>query len=404
MVHQLTERLALDKKLKHDIELVVDRLVVKEGIRAAPHRLGGDGAPRGQGDAGRRRRGQGAAGRPRRPGGVQAARPLPLRAERLPRLRAQLRGARAAELLLQHPARLVPGLPGARHARGDGPRPDRPGPVAHHPRGRGRAVGERDGARRGLDLRVRGAPLARAQARPRHPLGEAREARPRRRAARHRGGRQRVAPPDRVGGGRQPALPALQGDRLRGDAPLLHALLLGQALPDLRRRAAQAREPRGAHPRPRDRGAVAPHHPGGPRLAGRARPARERGPDRRRAPQGDPQPAQVPPRRRARLPHPRPPRPVALRRREPAHPARLADGLRAHRRHLHPRRAVHRAAPARQRQAPRHAEAAARRRQLGHRGRARRGDHGGGRLAGGLRPGRRRARRRDRVARGRPPR
>jgi excinuclease ABC subunit A len=32
MIHQLTDRLALDKKLKHDIELVVDRLVVKEGI------------------------------------------------------------------------------------------------------------------------------------------------------------------------------------------------------------------------------------------------------------------------------------------------------------------------------------------------------------------------------------
>jgi excinuclease ABC subunit A len=34
MIHQLTERLHLDKKLKHDVELVVDRLVVKEGIRA----------------------------------------------------------------------------------------------------------------------------------------------------------------------------------------------------------------------------------------------------------------------------------------------------------------------------------------------------------------------------------
>jgi excinuclease ABC subunit A len=34
MIHQLTERLVLDKKLKHDIELVVDRLVVKDGIRA----------------------------------------------------------------------------------------------------------------------------------------------------------------------------------------------------------------------------------------------------------------------------------------------------------------------------------------------------------------------------------
>jgi excinuclease ABC subunit A len=34
MVHSLQDRLALDKKLKHDIELVVDRLVVKEGIGA----------------------------------------------------------------------------------------------------------------------------------------------------------------------------------------------------------------------------------------------------------------------------------------------------------------------------------------------------------------------------------
>src|SRR5512138_1913872 len=33
MLHSLEERLALDKKLKHDIELVVDRLVVKDGIR-----------------------------------------------------------------------------------------------------------------------------------------------------------------------------------------------------------------------------------------------------------------------------------------------------------------------------------------------------------------------------------
>src|SRR5574342_920265 len=34
MVHALSERLVLDKKLKHDIELVVDRLVVKDGIRS----------------------------------------------------------------------------------------------------------------------------------------------------------------------------------------------------------------------------------------------------------------------------------------------------------------------------------------------------------------------------------
>src|SRR5512142_2150871 len=34
MIHQLTERIVLDKKLKHDVELVVDRLVVKDGIRS----------------------------------------------------------------------------------------------------------------------------------------------------------------------------------------------------------------------------------------------------------------------------------------------------------------------------------------------------------------------------------
>src|SRR5574341_287539 len=34
VVHGLEERLVLDKKLKHDIELVVDRLVVKDGIRS----------------------------------------------------------------------------------------------------------------------------------------------------------------------------------------------------------------------------------------------------------------------------------------------------------------------------------------------------------------------------------
>ncbi len=34
MIHQLTDRLVLDKKLKHDIELVVDRVVVKDGIEA----------------------------------------------------------------------------------------------------------------------------------------------------------------------------------------------------------------------------------------------------------------------------------------------------------------------------------------------------------------------------------
>ncbi len=42
----LEEKIELDKKSKHDIELVIDRLVLKPDLRAAPHRLGGDGAAR----------------------------------------------------------------------------------------------------------------------------------------------------------------------------------------------------------------------------------------------------------------------------------------------------------------------------------------------------------------------
>src|SRR6266568_2172881 len=363
------------------------------------HRLDRDGAARGEGHPRRRRRGPGAEGRSRdRSRGVQEARPLLLGAERLPQLRALLRRARAPGLLVQLAARLVPGLPGARDARGDGPGPHRAGSLPHDPRRRGGALGERDGARRGLDLRVRRAPLPRAPDRPRRRLGEAPEEGPRRRTARHGGVGERARLPDRVRGRGEPAVPAVQDHRLRGDAPLLHALLLGQALPDLRRGAAQAGEPGGEAPRARHRRALAPHHPGRARLALVARAAWERGEDRGRAPEGDPQPAQVPPRRRPRLPDARPPGPVALGRREPAHPARLADGLGAHRRHLHPRRAVDRAPPARQREAPRHAEAAPRRRELGDRRRARRGDDGGGRLARRLRPGRGGPRRRDRLA------
>ena len=368
------------------------------GDHRPAHGFGRDRAPRGEGHARRRRRGEGAEGRAGdRSRGVQEARPLLLRAERLPRLRPLLRRARAPELLLQLAARLLPRLPGARHARRDGRRPHHPGPLAHGPAGRGRALGERDGAGRGLDVRVRRAPLARAQDRPRHALGEAAEGAPRRDHVRHRRARRRPLVADRLRGRGEPAAAPDEGHDLGADAPLLHAVLLGQAVRDLRRRAAQAREPRRPDPRDRHRRALAPDHRRRLPLARSARPQGQRGQDRGRAPEGDPQPAQVPARRRARLPHARSAGAVALRRGEPAHPARLADGLRAHRRHLHPRRALDRASPAGQRQAARDAEAAPRHRQLGHRRRARRGDDGGGGLARRLRAGRRRPRRRDRV-------
>ena len=94
---------------------------------------------------------------------------------------------------------------------------------------------------------------------------------------------------------------------------------------------------------------------------------------------------------RARLPDARPARRHALRRGRPAHPPRHPDRLEPGRRPLHPRRAVHRAPPAGQRPAPRHAQAPARPRQHGAGRGARRGDHAGGRLRRGPRARRGRA-------------
>ena len=132
---------------------------------------------------------------------------------------------------------------------------------------------------------------------------------------------------------------------------------------------------------------------------------RARADDRPPAPQGDRRAARVPGRRRARLPDPRPDERDAVGRRGPADPAGDPDRDDADGRPVHPRRAVDRAPPARQRQAHRDADPAARPRQHGPRRRARRGDDPDGRLGRRHRPGRRRARRRDhrqRPARGGP--
>ncbi len=87
----------------------------------------------------------------------------------------------------------------------------------------------------------------------------------------------------------------------------------------------------------------------------------------------DPRAAAVPEQCRARLSDAVARRGLALGRREPAHPLGLADRLGAHGRALCAGRAFHRAAPARQCAASRHAQAPARSRQHRDRGRARRG-------------------------------
>ena len=107
--------------------------------------------------------------------------------------------------------------------------------------------------------------------------------------------------------------------------------------------------------------------------------------DRRRGGEGDRRAARLPRERRARLPDARPARAVALGRREPAHPAGEPDRQRADRRAVRARRAVDRAPPARQRATARDAPPPARLRQHGDRRRARPRDDRGGRPRGRLR-------------------
>ena len=97
----LEEEIELDKKFKHTIEVVVDRLVMKPDLRHAAHRLDRDRA-RARRPPGRDRRGR------RRDDDVLGAVRVPGARRRPPR-------ARAARLLVQLAARRVPALHRARH-------------------------------------------------------------------------------------------------------------------------------------------------------------------------------------------------------------------------------------------------------------------------------------------------
>ena len=117
---------ALDKKFKHDIAAVVDRLVIKDDLRPAADRLDRDGA------AHRRRARRGARGR--RPGAHV------LREVRLPRARRVARRARAADVLVQLAARRVPGLHRPRRDARGRSRAGRARSGALDPRGRAGAL------------------------------------------------------------------------------------------------------------------------------------------------------------------------------------------------------------------------------------------------------------------------
>ena len=111
----LEEEIVLDKKFKHTIEVVVDRLVMKADLR---QRL-----TQSIETATRARRGA------RRRSTVVDGEHAALQRElRVPRARRLAAGARAADLLVQRPARRVPALHRARLAARDRPRPARAGP------------------------------------------------------------------------------------------------------------------------------------------------------------------------------------------------------------------------------------------------------------------------------------
>ena len=393
-LRMLEDEIVLDKKFKHDISIVVDRLVMRARPAQAPGRLDRDGGRAGRRDG--RDRDRAARGRGRAE--------LTLYSEKFAclDLRHVDARARAADLLVQLAARRVPALHRPRLADGDRPRAGRAGPDAVDRRGRARAVGERarrsttsrsprrsprsttsTSRRRGttLDEDARELFLYGTERRPdrRSPTATATAASARTRRASRASSRTSSAATRRPtpSSSREKIeeymsmrpCPACKGARLR---PESRAVLVGGM-----------RDPR-VHRAERPAGAA---------VAGRGRADRDRAPHRAADPARDRRAAALPRERRHRLPVDGPRGGDAVRRRGAADPAGDADRLGAGRRALHPRRAVDRPAPARQLEADRDARAPARPRQHRDRRRARRADDARGRPPRRHRPGRRRARR-----------
>ena len=338
-----------------------------------------------------------------------------LRAPRLHPLRALVRRARAAELLVQLAVRRVRALRRPRHALRGRPRADRratttsrlaDGAIAPWTRVPRRVL--QPGARgRRRRVRVlastrRGRSSTKAQQKVvLYGTGRAAGARPVQEPVRPQALSTRRAT--------RASIPWLErrhteadSDRSRGADRGLHAR---GAVPRVRRRAAAARVARRS--RSADRNISEVGNLSIRKTAeffARARAVRARPADRRAGAQGGQRAAAVPARRRPRLPEPQPVVGHAGRRRGAAHPARQPDRQRPRRRALRARRAVDRAAPAGQPAPHRHDGPPARPRQHRDRRRARRGDDPGRRPHRRHRSGRGGARRRDRgrgLARGR---
>ena len=398
-LRRLDEEIVLDKKYKHDISIVVDRLVMKSGSAAAALGVG-----RGRGGAGRRadrgrdpRRGRGT-----RRGSRESAL---LRAVRLPQLRHLDPRAGAADLLLQLAARRLRALPRARLPAGDRPgagrpRPDplaREGALQPWRRGHSRywkrlidAVAEANGVDADVpwqelsdsdrEIFLDGTGSERHQVTYSNRFGRQRSYTVRFEGIVNnleRRYEETDSEPirERIEGymAEQPC-PQCEGARLR---PESLAVKVGG---HQHRRLQRAVGGGGA---PVDHRTGDDRHRAGDRPADRARDHRAAG---------------LPRQRRHRLPLALAIGPLALRRRGAADPAGDADRLEPGRRHVHPRRALDRSAPARQREADRHPQPPPRPRQHRDRGRARRGHDARRRPPDRPRAGRGRARRpRDRA-------
>ena len=299
-LRRLDEEIELDKKYKHDISVVVDRLVMKEGLRkrlaesleAASQLAEGLVEVELSTTATRRGRGSGAKvlsgpSRQARRGAASREKFACLNCgTSMPELEPRI-------FSFNSPARLLPALPRARLPARDRPGADRPRPDAVDLRGR---AGAMDAG--GIGLQPAPARGRRRGERHRRRQALARPARARPRAAarghRRRSPRDLLPQPLRAPAplqrplrrhAAQPPAP-LRGHRLGDDAASGSRAMAAAALPGVPRRPAAAREPRGHRRRAQhlrvhaavgargagvDRGARADRDRARDRAAGRAR-------------------------------------------------------------------------------------------------------------------------------------
>ena len=395
----LEEEIVLDKKYKHDISVVVDRLVMRPDAAQAARRLGRD-----RGRAGRRHRSR--SRRPRddepRSRPTPSASPACTAGSRCP---SSSRGS----FSFNSPHGACPRCTGLGSQMEIDPELVVPDPslslgegaILPWSSGRDELLrADHAGDRRALRDRPRHA-VGGPDRGPAGPLPVRHQRRPDLRLLPQPDGAQALVHDELRGDRPQPRAP-LQGDRLRLVAREDRGVHVGAAVPGVQGRAAAAGVAGGQgrrHADPRVHGA---ERAARARVARGARAVRAGPRDRAADPARDRRAAALPRQRRRRLPVDGARVGDAVGRRGAADPAGDADRLVAGRRALHPRRAVDRPAPARQRAADRDARAPARPRQHRARGRARRGHDARGRPPDRHGPGRRRARRPRRRARARP--